>query len=194
MYRLRYEGGIFSREREAIEACVPARLNKVVKAGKNVGNALISRWFGSRACPGGTRYDEFDTKRKAMSAYLNNQCQVLTFVKKVYGQIVDSAEVEKGDYAQVMSKCFPKESAGGIPGFVPSGLRLYLLGTGFINLDEGERFNTLAHEISHRVLDTTDYWYGKAKSLAKAASNSSRCLRCAENWGYFYQEVDELTA
>ena len=190
MYRLRYEGGVFSREQAAITAIVPARLNRVVRAADNVGNALIRRWFGSKACPGGSRHAEFDAKRKAMSAYLNNQCQVLTFVKKIYGVKVDNAVVEKGDYAQVMSACWPKASRTGVPRFVPSGLRIYLLGTGFINLDEDERFNTIAHEITHRVLDTTDYWYGKNKSLAKAVLNSSRCLDCAENWGYFYQELN----
>ncbi len=194
MYRLRYEGGVFSKERSAIEACVPERMNKVVKAAENVGNALIQRWFGSKACPGGTRYAAFNAKRKAMSAYLNNQCQVLTFVKAIYGHRVDSAVVEKGDYAQVMRSCFTKEGGEAVPGFVPSGLRIYLLGTGFVDLDEQERFNTIAHEISHRVLDTTDYWYGKNKSLARAVSNSSKCVDCAENWGYFYQEVDAQTA
>ena len=192
MYRIRYEGGVFSAERTAIEAWVPAKLNEVARAGLNVGNALIRRWFGADAVPGGTCYAAFDTKRKKMSEYLNQQCQVLSFVKKPYGKKVDSAVVEQGDLAQVMRSCFRTDPSG----FVPSGIRIYLLGRGLIKQGENERFNTIAHEISHRVIGTTDRCfgmmiYGRTKALALASVDSATAITCAENWGYFYQEVME---
>ena len=192
MYRIRYEGGVFSAERGAIEAWVPARLNAVVRAGLSVGNALIRRWFGVRAVPGGAVYDDFDAKRRKMNDYLNSQCQVLSFVKKPYGKRVDGAVVEQGDLAQVMRSCFRTDPSG----FVPSGIRIYLLGRGLIQQSENERFNTIAHEISHRVIGTTDAprgtaVYGRNNALALANLYSADAVRCAENWGYFYQEVME---
>lgn len=193
MYSIKFEGGVMSNEQSALDDILPKKLNKVVKSAESVGNALIQRWFGSYALPEGRSHGAFDLRRKKMTKYLNEQCQHITFVKKTYGRKVDSAEVEVGDFAQVISSCFPHDG-NGIPEFAPSGLRVYILGTGFIEQDESERFNTVAHEISHRVLGTTDYWYGKRRSLRRAASNHADVIDCAENWGYFYQEVMENLA
>lgn len=190
MYTIDFEAGIMSNEKDALNDILPTKLNKVVKAGESASNALIQRWFGTNALPEGSKHKDFDLRRKKMTQYLTSQCQKIIFVKKTYGRIVDSAEVEQGDFAQVISTCFPNDSDG-VPEFVPSGLRVYVLGTGFIDQDENERFNTVAHEISHRVLGTTDYWYGKQDSLDKATANHANVIDCAENWGYFYQELME---
>lgn len=195
VYRIRYEGGVSSGEQQAIEQWVPKKLNEVIKAGLNVGNALITRWFGVDAKPGGSKHADFDAKRKKMDDYVNRQCQVITFVKKPYGAKVDKAEVEDGDLAQVIRSCFKEDPSG----FVPSGVRVYLLGTGLIDQDENERFNTISHELSHRVIGTTDapagkLVYGKNSALRLAQKPSSPAVNCAENWGYFYQEILERVA
>ncbi|HXT79206.1 MAG TPA: M35 family metallo-endopeptidase [Acetobacteraceae bacterium] len=192
MYRIRYEGGVNSAEQQAIEQWVPKMLDTVVKAALSVGDGVITRWFGDDARPSGAAYGDFDGKRKKMSDYVLNRCQVITFVKKVYGKKVDGAEVEQGDFAQVIRSCFGADPSG----FTPSGVRIYVLGSGLINQDAHERFNTITHELSHRVIGTTDapggkMVYGKRKALSLATKSSAEAVICAENWGYFYQEVLE---
>ena len=183
MYRIRYEGGISSNEKQAIEDWVPATLNKTMRESMSVGDGLISRWFGNAAI--GSK--AFNDKREKMKDYVLNRCQVMTFVKKLYGKKVDAAEVEEGDFAQVIRSCFGNDPTG----FVPSGVRIYVLGTGMIDQDSHERFNTITHELTHRVIGTTDWVYGKKSSLKLAQKNSAKALDCAENWGYFYQELME---
>jgi hypothetical protein len=184
MYRIRFEGGLSTDEQAAINAIVPDRLNRAVAYGMNVGDALIIRWFGAAAASGGETSAAFQAARKKMDDYVNRKCRVLSFVKKPYNATVDSALVEQGDLAQVMRSCFH-----GQDGFVPSGLRIYVLGSGLINQDADEQFNTVAHEISHRVLGSVDYVYGMKKALKLATNDSATAINCAENWGYFYMEV-----
>lgn len=195
MYQIRYEGGVSSGEQQAIEAWVPKKVNEVLKAALTVGDALTIRWFGADAARGGTKFADFDAKRKKMDEYVNRKCTVISFVKKPYGAKVDSAVVEMGDFAQVMRNCFKGDPSG----FVPSGVRLYLLGSGLINQSENERFNTITHELSHRVIGTTDWIdgksiYGKNSAVNLAKKPDSKALECAENWGYFYMELMELLA
>jgi hypothetical protein len=192
VYRIRYEGGITAGEQQAIEEWVPKMLDTVVRAALSVGDGVITRWFGATAGPGGGTYADFDGKRKKMSDYVLNRCQVISFVKKTYGKKVDTAEVVQGDLAQVMRSCFGTDPDS----FTPSGVRIYVLGSGLINQDSHERFNTITHELSHRVIGTTDAplgssVYGKQNALTLATSSSAGAVKCAENWGYFYQEVLE---
>lgn len=185
MYTIRYEGGIGDAEKAAITEWVPTQLGKVVAQGVGVGDHLLTRWFGTS---GSTKAST--EKRVKMNDYINRQCQVITFVKKLKGAKVDSALVEDGDLAQVIRSCFSTDPSG----FVPSGIRIYLLTGGFVNQDRNERFNTITHEISHRVLGTVDYVYGDKKALRLARNEPEKALNCAENWGYFYQELMQSLA
>jgi hypothetical protein len=81
-----------------------------------------------------------------------------------------------------MTSCF----SGDANGFIPSGIRIYVLGTGMIDQTPDEMFNT---KISHRVLGTEDFVYSDNRALKLAKSSSNRALGCAENWGYFYVEM-----
>ncbi len=192
MYTVRFEGAS-EAEKNAINRWVPDRLNEVVRIALGIGDSLISRWFGNAAIRGANRA-EFHAKRTKMHDYLLNQCQVLSFVKKPVGAKVDEALVEEGDFAQVIRSCFKGDPSG----FVPSGIRVYLLGGGVIGQGKEERFNTVAHELSHRIIGTTDRpdpagrtVYGKKNALRLAKISTPFALNCAENWGYFYQEVME---
>ncbi|WP_020483713.1 M35 family metallo-endopeptidase [Methylomonas sp. MK1] len=194
MYTLNFEG-LSEKEIAAIKVFVPKELNAVVTAANSVGEALIQRWFGSEATPGHSRYAEFDLKRKTMSTYLNNKCTRLTYVKKQVGQYVDSCEVENGDLAQVISSAFEDHPAGSVPDFVPSGLRVFILGDTLVEqVTPRRRFHTMAHEVTHRVISTSDHWYGEQNCLDKASKNSPKCLSCAANWGWFYADVRDAVA
>ena len=187
MYRIRFEGGVSSDEQAAIAEWVPKTLDTVIGQGVGVGDHLLTRWFGASATGAGTNASDCLAKRQKMSDYVLRQCQVITFVKKLYGKKVDKAEVVEGDLAQVMRSCFGNDPDG----FVPSGVRIYVLGNGLIEQDAHERFNTITHELSHRVIDTTDWVYGKQESLDLATTKPAKAADCAENWGYFYQELLE---
>lgn len=192
MYRVRFEGSISQAEKDAIMRWVPGKVNEVISKGVTVGDALLARWFGNDAIPAGTGGKSCKEKREKLSDYMNNRCQVISFVKKIVGQTVDSAKVETHDLAQVMRSCF----GHGKDDFVPSGVRVYVLGQGLINQTVNEQFNTIVHELSHRVVGTTDFIggrsiYGRSAALQLARENSAGAVDCAENWGYFYQELME---
>jgi hypothetical protein len=189
MYQIRFEGGVGAAEQAAITAVVPERLNKVIKDAVSVGDQLIDRWFGSAARTG-TTAKAFDEKRRKMDDYLNRRCSVLTFVKKPYDATVDEAKVVQGDFAQVIRSCFRDDPGG----FVPSGLRIYVLGTGMIDQKPDEMFNTIAHEVTHRVMGTTDFVYGINPALRLARTQPEKAVNCAENWGYFYMELKQRIA
>jgi len=194
MYNIFFEG-LSDDEKATIRSIVPRQLNEVIAAALSVGDGVISRWFGSSALPGGQRYNEFDLKRKTMNTYLTTKCTRLTYVKKRVGQYVDNCQVERGDLGQVIRSAFDDQDAGAVPAFVPSGIRVYVLGdTLLTGVPPRRRFHTMAHEITHRVIQTVDHWYGEQNCLDKAVANSARCLRCAANWGWFYTEVMERLA
>ena len=191
MYAVNFEG-LSETEQATIKSIVPKQLNDVVTAGLTIGDRVIGRWFGSQAVSGGPRYAEFDLKRKTMATFLATRCTRLTYVKKRVGQYVDGCEVEDGDLGQVQNSVFDNPNAGAVPEFVPSGIRVYVLGNTLLTgVTPRRRFHTMAHEITHRVIQTVDHWYGEQKCLDKAIQNDVRAVRCAANWGWFYTEVME---
>jgi hypothetical protein len=78
-----------------------------------------------------------------------------------------------------------------------SKIRFIIFSDNFLKQDSLAQFNIIAHELSHEVLGTTDYpngqdkdeIYGEIKAEDLAQKNSAAALKCAENWGYFYEDV-----
>lgn len=139
-----------------------------------------------------------------MSDYISKKCTSLTFVNKRIGDIVDKVPCEHGDIAQVIRGAFisyPMQDGRSklteANRFVPSGLRLYVF-PGFMprRLASAQafefQFNTVLHEISHRVIATMDHWYGEQDSLDAATRNDQDVVDCAENWGFFYADLLSL--
>jgi hypothetical protein len=183
---IRWEG-VTSDEQGKMEVAL-ASLNKVLQFSLTVGDNRILPWFGSSALKGGPNYKAFDARRNKMAKYVKDQCTLLTFVKKIAGLTVDCAEVESGDIAQVIRSSFGNTFDEGA--FVPSGLRVFLLPS-FALVPPRRHFHTLTHELTHRVLLTTDWWYGEANCQQKAKVNDPKCLDTAANWGWFYADVKD---
>lgn len=199
MLTLRFEG-TSAQQQAAIEASA-AKMVAVAAFATTLGDARITHWFGDAALSGGANFADCDARRKKMSGYLGKQCSSLTFVNKVIGDIVDNAPCEHGDIAQVINGAFKTKTVLGqrsrlteADGFVPSGLRIFMH-PGFMTRSSGaarpfdNQFNTLMHEISHRVIATTDHWYGEGSALDAAQHNNALAVDCAENWGYFYADL-----
>ncbi len=174
MYNVRYENAT-SNIQAAVQELLPL-MNTVISYGAKAqfGADLRTKWFKDSAHSQGLR-----DKLKAMDTYINKTCTVLTFVVKQVDHRVDGARVEQGDYAQVIRAKV-----------LPSGTRVFILPS-FAGQDSGEKLNTVCHELSHRVLSTTDrpagtpvYGYDNALHLAGNLS-----VNCAENYGFFYKEL-----
>jgi hypothetical protein len=187
MYAIGFEGASDSIKTAITEFCpILNRLSKAAADG--AGGRALERWFGIQG-----KGPQMLSKLKEFDRFLNYQCTRLTFVVKPLGATVDCAEVVNGDLAQVIRN---------LPGdggrhFLPSGIRIFIL-PAFAGQSREEAFNTLAHEVSHRVLDTTDYpvvngvrkqTYGKQAALALAAADGAAAMTCAENWGYFFMDM-----
>jgi len=203
MYRVHFEN--LSPEVEAaIRTLVPDQLNRVALHALGIGESLIGFCFGKDALPGQKYYDDFDTKRKKINEYLNQKCDLLTFKGR------NLNNVPQGAYAFMRFCCWQDNiggatafrSAGGAgttlkaqSDFLPSGTRVHLFAANFAPLKVDSKFNTIAHEITHRVITTTDtpdgtnVVYGWPAARALRDKSSEAALRCAENWGYFYENV-----
>ncbi|WP_168188150.1 M35 family metallo-endopeptidase [Hahella sp. CCB-MM4] len=82
---------------------------------------------------------------------------------------------------------------------VQSGLRIYLTPAYFSgNFDQNDpndelwfKFRCVAHELSHRILDTIDIAYGARASqrLALLAPDKNTPLNNADNWGLYLAEI-----
>lgn len=190
MYTIGFEG-VSDASKQAIAAICPQMNTVVAKAADGAGGKLRTKWFGLV----GSKPAMFK-KLLAMDQYLNTRCVRLTFVQKALGQKVDCATVEAGDFAQVIR--VPTDPGTG-ERFVPSGARVFIL-PNFSGQSASEKFNTVCHELSHRVLATTDFpggvcCYGRNDALALAAGpKSNLAVTCAENWGYFFMELMESLA
>jgi hypothetical protein len=199
MFITRFEG-TSPEQKTAIEACV-AKMLPVAAFAVTVGDARISRWFGNGALPGAAEYQDFNARRIKMNTYLSTKCSLMTFVKVNLGQIIDEDPCRHGDIAQVVRSAFSSQTVRGqkarfseSDGFVPSGLRVFIH-PGFMIRSSGaprafdNQFNTPMHEISHRVIATTDHWYGEQDSLEAARADDPLAVDCAENWGFFYADL-----
>jgi hypothetical protein len=187
MYAIGFEDATDDIKAAITEYC--PILNKLAKDAANGGGGkALETWFGSEG-----KTPQMRAKLIEFDRFLNEQCMRLTFVVKPLGATVDCAEVVSGDMAQVIRN---------LPGddgkhFLPSGIRVFILPR-FAAKDRSERFNTIAHEVSHRVLGTTDcpvmngtptQTYGRRAALSLAASNGAAAMTCAENWGYFFMDL-----
>lgn len=172
MYEIKFEGAS-SLVQAAVNESVPI-MNTVVDyaASGKFGSAIRIRWFMADSV-------ELFRRLKAMKSYLHDRCTRLTFVVKALNHRVDQAVVMKGDFAQVIGS-----------NFVSSGTRIFILPS-FPNQTPDEKLNTICHELSHRVLDTTDYPNGVSVygSTDARALDANSAIICAENWGYFYMEM-----
>jgi hypothetical protein len=174
MYNVRYENAP-SNIQAAVKETLPLMNTLVSYAAKaKFGSQLRAKWFKDSA-----NSQDLLKKLKDMDSYINKVCTVLTFVVKKVDHRVDGARVEATDFAQVMRA-----------DVLPSGTRVYIL-PNFAAQDPGEKLNTVCHELSHRVLKTTDapggalvYGYNNALHLGGGLS-----VNCAENFGYFYKEL-----
>lgn len=202
MYRVEYEN-LKPDEEATVKKFVPDALNKVVRFALGLGDGLIEHCFGAAAMPGGQFHNDFDTKRKKMNEYLNEKCNVITFK----GRNLDN--VPKDAFAFMRQCCWQAESGGTIfrgamtlntqSDFLPSGTRVHLFPANFMALKADGQFNTIAHELTHRVIATTDKpegnnVYGWAAAKALRDKSSELALKCAENWGYFYENVRDRLA
>lgn len=174
MYQVTFENATSDIE-ASINQVVPIMNTVVDYAAKwRFGSYLRARWFKNLS-------DSLRMRQKLeqMNSYLNKRCTRLTFVVKPLNHRVDRALVEAGDLAQVIRT-----------DYVSSGARIFILPS-FQQQPLDEKLNTVCHELSHRVLGTTDWIgntsiYGESAALALSGDDS---IRCAENWGYFYMEL-----
>jgi len=174
MYNVRFENSTANIQ-AAVNQVVPVMNTVVSYAAKaQFGSQLRAKWF-----KGASNSQDLIKKLKSMDTYLNKICTVLTFVVKAVDHRVDGAQVESGDFAQVMNAPI-----------VSSGTRIYILPS-FAGQDPKEKVNTVCHELSHRVLGTTDrpagspvYGHDNALNLRGDLS-----VNCAENFGYFYMDL-----
>jgi hypothetical protein len=174
MFTVRFENAGKLEQATASEtiATVSAVISYAAKS--TFGRRQRGQWFKDQANSQGLL-----DKLKAMDRYVNKQCTVLSFVVKTVGVQVDSAPVEATDMAQVMRAPL-----------LSSGTRIYIL-PNFCAQTHQERVNTVCHELSHRVIQTTDRpngvaVYGRGPALALAGVHA---VNCAEVFGYFYMDL-----
>src|SRR5262249_42101785 len=130
---------------------------------------------------------------RTMDNYLNKQCLQLTFVRKNTGQIIDSVQAENSDYGQVLPNVFQTTvNFQKTKKHVSSGLRTFAMNELIRPIATGdikEQLNYVYHEVSHKVLDTVDFKYGKSSCKSLAINKPERAIRNADNYGYFICEV-----
>ena len=151
------------------------------------------RWFGSYWTQAKVRAD-------IMRKYLETRCNSLTFVRKMNGAKCDNCLVENVDYGQVLPNVVVNsQGKTGVQDFtqvgaelhVPRGLRIYLSPMYFSDKSTLERRNTVFHEMSHKIINTSDDEYGWDDCLDLAKANSAAALTCADNYGYWLSEYCE---
>lgn len=146
-------------------------LNHTVAMAPGAYAALLSKWFGGNS---GVAV----TKIKAVDTYFTKKCSRITFVSYPEDHFVDGVEVEANDYGQVIPN---------VGTHVSSGLRVFVYGL-YFRSKRYERINTVYHELTHKIIDTSDYRYGHNKCLAY--SGSANAVKNADNYGYFMADLD----
>lgn len=149
-------------------------------------------WFASESL------SEVQSAIINLDQYLNHRCSRLTFKVLAVGNRCDNDEVEESLAGQVLPTVMLKGQDR--PDFrrengylqVPSGLRIFLGPLYFsvrTNYDEMlstvaiYRFMTLFHEMSHKIIKTTDQVYELPK--CRAIKDTPKAVMCADSWGYF---------
>jgi hypothetical protein len=186
--------GVSGDIRSSLMLLAPTVINATVRYGLSVGDRLISWAFGNAALQGKFRA-EFDAKRKLLDDVLHNKLMALRFkgiplpagapptavmrapigvYKQGDAQLRLQIDVfENGMLGEVMAdrNVFNRQAGG-------SGVRTIL---------------TVIHELSHAILNTTDYplgpnggsFYGN-DAAQLALQSTEAALKNAENWGMFY--------
>ncbi len=134
-----------------------------------------------------------------LDMYLNHKCQRLTFKVLKTGKRCDNSEVEEILAGQVIPTVmlegedrpdFRKEN-----GYlqVPAGLRIFFgplyFAAGADDFDEIlrtvaiYRFMTLFHEMTHKIIKTTDQEYELLN--CRKIKDTPQAVMCADSWGYF---------
>lgn len=160
-----------------------------------------SKWFPAASL------DEVHTAVGNFDKYLNQRCSRLTFKRLHVGMRCDSDVNDPDDLVSknlagqviptVMLKGQDRPDFRKEGGYfsVPTGMRIFL-GPLYFKVKNGYdailttaaiyRFMTLAHELSHKVLKTTDQVYELDACLGIA--NTPKAVMCADSWGYFITE------
>lgn len=184
---------MFEVRTEGLSSAEASELESVSKRVAELAGALAkqggdrTRWFGKNH-----NTQQLSANLKALGDYLNSTCTLLTFVRKKTGQIIDQVAAESSDYGQVIGNIdtttanFQKSAK-----HVSSGLRIFAMNE-IVNAikdnDTEEKLNYVYHEISHKVIDTVDYEYGKSDCLNLAVNKPGLAIRNADNYGYFLAE------
>lgn len=145
---------------------------------------LLTKWFGVGNHVGARK------QLNAMNEYLTKKCTRLTFVGKPINHYVDGVTVDPGDYGQVIGNIrtttanFQKSVA-----HVSSGLRIFIYSE-YFKAGRYERMNTIYHELTHKILGTSDYKYGHGSCQKFAIKYPGTVLKNADNYGYFMADLD----
>jgi hypothetical protein len=186
MFEVKGEGLTDEQVAELTNVCTTVCRLAHDAATNNVGNKV--KWFGALANSG-----VVSEGLKTMDKYLNNQCVRITFVRKNTGQIVDQVPAEASDYGQVLPNIMTTTANfRKTPKHTSSGLRIFAMNeivNAIASGDKLEKVNYVYHEVSHKVLDTVDYKYGKASCKKLAINKPNRAVRNADNWGYYIAEM-----
>jgi hypothetical protein len=166
------------------------QLIKVLASDRNLGSRL--EWFAPRSM------DEVHHALDNLDQYLHDKCSVLTFKRLAEGMRCDSDVADPGLSGQVVpSVMLDGEDR---PDFrrpdgykkVPSGLRIFLgpLYFGVKDRYDGMltsvaiyRFQVLAHELTHKIIKTTDQVYELVN--CQAIKSQDLAVMCADSWAYF---------
>jgi hypothetical protein len=145
-----------------------------------------------------TAYPEVASSIKNLDSYLNVKCQRITYRKLVAGKKCDNGEVQGNLAGQVIPNIV-------MPGFdradfrkeggnvhVQSGLRVFFGPLYWTVKDKYDkmlktveiyRFMTHFHELTHKILKTTDQVY--ELDNCKKIKNTEKAVMCADSWAYF---------
>jgi hypothetical protein len=138
--------------------------------------------------------------------YLNHRCTGISFKVLQAGNRCDNSAVGTGLAGQVLPTVMLKgedrpdfRAANGYLK-VPSGLRIFLGPLYFsvrTNYDPMlktvaiYRFMTLFHEMSHKIIKTTDQVYELDK--CQNIKDTPKAVMCADSWGYFLTDYAAQT-
>jgi hypothetical protein len=158
---------------------------------------------------GGPRSDWFAQQSRAevqsalenLGAYLSHRCERLTFKVLKTGMRCDNGEMGENVAGQVIPTVMLegqddpdlRKENGYL--HVPTGLRIFL-GPSYLAPVAGyydavrktltiSRFMTLFHEMTHKIIGTTDEGRTYGYHSCKAIKDTDGAVKCADSWTYF---------
>ena len=142
-----------------------------------------------------------------LDKYLNTRCERITFKRLHVGMRCDRSVVTRGLAGQVLPTVMlegedrPDYRKPNAYFKVPSGLNIFIGPLYFSVRNNYDailktpaiyRFMTLAHELTHKILKTSDKVYELPN--CKGIKDSADGVMCADSWGYFLTEYVESAA